>query len=1545
VVGKTKELLLDDILINFKATDDCDGICVKDPVFDSYKFDYTITVPNEITKLEDIEVVLKNNLQTYKIIGNEDFVVGENEVIVRTFNNLRESKDYNIKVIREANSNANLKNIKFIEPEYEIVDFEPTKYEYNVEFSNLETGRFELEIEKGEATQSYKVGGEKVLYFGMRDIEITVKSESCLENTVSRYGCVEKKYIIHAYRYDKYSNLLESLNVSSGDSGNLLQDFNKYKFEYLIEVRSEIENIKIESIAEDQANVRIEGNGDYKLNIGQNNFKIKVIPEIGVEAEYNVTVIRTRSDNVNLTSLGIQNHELTPEFNKNELSYYTTVEAEEYNVVVNYTKENPYSTVYVSGTNNLETGENVVRVTVISEDKTEGKTYKIYVTKKPSENKELADLRVKKAGSEEYYNLSPVYNKKHNTYEVVVPKTVENIEIEAIKGQKKQTVMGEGIYAVAYGESKKQIVVTSEAGEQNVYEITFRREYNLDLEYLKVKHEEREYTLNPVYNANITSYALEVENDIEYVEIEAAALEKAATIEGVKVYNLAVGRQELVITVNYKNEATRTYTISVTRKANDDTSLRELIVYEGILEPYFESNKKAYELSLPYEYNHLTIKATANAATSTVEVMDNENFEVGVAKQVKVRVRAESGRSEDYVITVIRQALPEASNYLSSISVEEGVLNPIYEKEVLNYDVDLNEGTTTATIHLKAEENRYTEVRVYRYGSTNVQTVDITVEDPKVTVPIEAEENRYIIEVRNNQGIIRNYQLNMVEIGENEARIKSLSFEGKEIVPTFNRNRMIYTMNVESTVNSVKEIIEMVDPRASYTIEGNHNLKSGSNEIIIRTLARNNITSMEYKVYVEKEKDTNAYLKDIITYPEKEFEFNKNQYEYTVKVDSNVSSINVIGLAESADATVEGSGVYDLIGEETEIRLVVTAGDLITRKEYILRVSRKKESEARLKIITTDTGELMPNFESDKTSYRVEVGSEVESIRIGAEALSAKAKVSGTGLKQLEYGENVFIISGVAENLNTKDYVLTVERKTSDIELNELESLRVVEGEIAPEFMPKTTNYVVYIPNEYEKATIIYKASSQSARVTVEGNKNLQIGHNEVKVKVNVTGMEEKVYVIDVVRQQAGNTYLKELSVGTKELKPTFVKETQEYEVEVETETELNIRAIAEDENSKTYIKKNKVYEPFTENTTIQVSTELEEEYHYIKVIGVSKVERVYKLKVVKQGVLKENKLLSLTSDKGTFDKTFDSEIKEYELTVEEGTTNLTLSGTVSEGASVSGLGLKEVKVGSKIELINVTSADGRINTYQITITRNMSSNNEVSKIIPSVGELEPVFNKDVKEYNMVLESENDKISFDVITVSNLARVEGNEETTLKEKENVVLIKVIAEDGSENTYIINVYRKKAIEKITAPSKITIYLFEEKDIEYIIEPLDTDYKEVEFEISKDNNIRIENGKIKPLSKGTSILKIKSSKNNQIFAETEVEVVEPRLSSKEYEIRRDIQTIGIYTLDAKTNYIMNVKPSIAISEVKANFDNEKSLIKMYDLEGNEIVDETK
>ena len=85
---------------------------------------------------------------------------------------------------------------------------------------------------------------------------------------------------------------------------------------------------------------------------------------------------------------------MTPSFSKTTLDYYVSVDSDVNSLDVKYTKEDPNSSVVISGNDNLVTGENVIRVVVLSQDKTRGKTYKIHAIKAASDENKLNNIKV-----------------------------------------------------------------------------------------------------------------------------------------------------------------------------------------------------------------------------------------------------------------------------------------------------------------------------------------------------------------------------------------------------------------------------------------------------------------------------------------------------------------------------------------------------------------------------------------------------------------------------------------------------------------------------------------------------------------------------------------------------------------------------------------------------------------------------------------------------------------------------------------------------------------------------------------------------------------------------------------------------------------------------------------------------------------------------------------------------------------------------------------------------------------------------------------------
>lgn len=84
-----------------------------------------------------------------------------------------------------------------------------------------------------------------------------------------------------------------------------------------------------------------------------------------------------------------------------------------------------------------------------------------------------------------------------------------------------------------------------------------------------------------------------------------------------------------------------------------------------------------------------------------------------------------------------------------------------------------------------------------------------------------------------------------------------------------------------------------------------------------------------------------------------------------------------------------------------------------------------RSSNNMLSSLTISSGTLTPAFDTNTSEYTVQLPSNATSISVNAESSDSKSKINGLGDKPLEVGENVIIISVIAENGAERVYKIT----------------------------------------------------------------------------------------------------------------------------------------------------------------------------------------------------------------------------------------------------------------------------------------------------------------------------------------------------------------------------------------------------------------------------------------------------------------------------------------------------------------------------------------
>lgn len=241
----------------------------------------------------------------------------------------------------------------------------------------------------------------------------------------------------------------------------------------------------------------------------------------------------------------------------------------------------------------------------------------------------------------------------------------------------------------------------------------------------------------------------------------------------------------------------------------------------------------------------------------------------------------------------------------------------------------------------------------------------------------------------------------------------------------------------------------------------------------------------------------------------------------------------------------------------------------------IITITPPPSSNANLSSLSVSNASI--NFNKDTTNYTVKVGSDVTSINVSATAEDSGAKISGTGSKSLNYGDNKINVVVTAPSGDKKTYTITVTREDNRSKNNNLSSIKLSTGTLSPSFSSGRTTYNVSVPFEVSSINVTATAEDNKAKVSVSGGSSLKAGKvTNVTIKVTAENGSVKTYTVKVTRgkdpnaaeEKNTNNNLASLTLGEDiTLNPKFNKNTTSYTVEVPYKIKnLEIEAIAEDE-------------------------------------------------------------------------------------------------------------------------------------------------------------------------------------------------------------------------------------------------------------------------------------------------------------------------------------------------------------------------------------------
>ncbi|TKB89587.1 MAG: cadherin-like beta sandwich domain-containing protein [Nitrospira sp.] len=205
-----------------------------------------------------------------------------------------------------------------------------------------------------------------------------------------------------------------------------------------------------------------------------------------------------------------------------------------------------------------------------------------------------------------------------------------------------------------------------------------------------------------------------------------------------------------------------------------------------------------------------------------------------------------------------------------------------------------------------------------------------------------------------------------------------------------------------------------------------------------------------------------------------------------------------------------------------------------SQNTYIVTVNRAAPGvNNNLQSLTVSPGTLAPPFLATTTSYTVDVGTSVTSVTVTARAQDAGATVSinnqtttSLSIPLGAAGTNTPIqVEVTAPNGSQKPYIVTVNRAAPGGN-NNLQSLSVSPGSLAPGFNPSTRSYTVNVADTVERITVAAQAQDAGATVSIENQTTtslsvqLEPAGNPTIVSIDVTAPNnnQKTYTVRVNR-------------------------------------------------------------------------------------------------------------------------------------------------------------------------------------------------------------------------------------------------------------------------------------------------------------------------------------------------------------------------------------------------------------------------------------------
>ncbi len=806
-----------------------------------------------------------------------------------------------------------------------------------------------------------------------------------------------------------------------------------------------------------------------------------------------------------------------------------------------------------------------------------------------------------------------------------------------------------------------------------------------------------------------------------------------------------------------------------------------------------------------------TLANEENTYTFTVENDDDETktYTLKIIRgSTDTRLKKVTVGSGDYVI--------EAEHTEEKIDDKE-----VYEVDILSSYNNVDVTAQTA--------NRYSKVDVNNTGTFTtkivVENIDINSKTTLVSITVKSAD----------EATSKDYYLRITTV-DDDTSINSIAVNellgNPDIIATLENENddTRYEVHLQNPVTEVE--IKAALGNAYSKVSINNEIESNSINITLTS----SITEVPIKVISEYGTEKTYYLTIYTISDDTSLEsltvngipatWNSTLGRYEIKVDGGLTGYDIIATTVNNAAKVSVNGTENVHqttkhvtneGDETVVNLKVTAANEITSTATKLAVIEKSNN--------TGLGYVKVNGVSlahdDQGNYKYEVVSTVQSviIEVGAQDGNASINMAGEvqqrvwkGTKVLQTDREIYDVYIIAEDGTTTSntFTITIVRLDGNTKIAAVEVIYTKNSSDVTETPVKQEDgsYYLELPKIDEDRVALRITLEQSkSTVNVLGTEGTGSLYGYVNLTGEITRVPIKVTAEDgtsyqtylILEKESNDTSLKELSAQGY----TITKTDSGYEVIVDSKLDkLNITAIPKKPKAKVKVSTDTNYSAKLDNQEVSIAGKDEILFSVLaedgETTGLHSLEilRTYDTSIISAKVNNNDVNLGgivnlIGNTTGNIEITTKNNDAEIYL-IKDNTQIATGIGTLTIAETIGEETVSEYSI--------VVRGPGQYDNYENTYTLKLRKQATDTSAVIYVDGNPVTKNNDTGKYEAVVTGTYHEISAEA--TSNFTTIKIDDVITSikgisvgpKTTTNYV-VKVIAEDGTEQEYPVQIYRK------------------------------------------------------------------------------------------------------------------------------------------------------